>query len=78
MMSRGCWDASWRDEENEETADKVKEIDWDQCIRMYWEDVWNKKEEVIDKVKDLMANAMEINVPMDVDANPGMNWLEAH
>lgn len=38
----------------------------------------NEVDQIIDKVKDLMANAMEINVPMDVDANPGMNWLEAH
>lgn len=33
---------------------------------------------VIDKVKELMSSAMEINVPMEVDANPGNNWLEAH
>ncbi|MGB0391400.1 MAG: DNA polymerase I [Salibacteraceae bacterium] len=33
---------------------------------------------LIPVVKDLMSNAMEINVPMDVDANPGENWLVAH
>ncbi|MFT4752544.1 MAG: DNA polymerase-1 [Salibacteraceae bacterium] len=39
------------------------------------------KEEVdqlIVKVKELMSQALSIGVPMDVDANPGENWLQAH
>jgi DNA polymerase-1 len=30
------------------------------------------------KVKDLMREALDIGVRMEVDANTGMNWLEAH
>ncbi len=33
---------------------------------------------LIEKVKELMSNAMEIDVPMEVDANAGDNWLQAH
>lgn len=33
---------------------------------------------LIEKVKELMRTAMEIDVPMEVDANQGDNWLQAH
>lgn len=33
---------------------------------------------LIEKVKELMSSAMKLSVPLDVDANAGMNWLEAH
>ena len=38
----------------------------------------DEAEELMRKVKELMSQAMEIDVPMDVDANTGDNWLQAH
>ena len=35
-------------------------------------------EDLMEKVKTMMSEAMEIDVPMDVDANTGDNWLQAH
>jgi len=40
--------------------------------------VKEESESLMLKVKEIMSNAMEIDVPMDVDANTGNNWLEAH
>jgi DNA polymerase-1 len=33
---------------------------------------------VIDMVKSEMMNAYQIEVPLKVDINYGLNWLEAH
>ncbi len=38
----------------------------------------DEAESLMKKVKELMSQAMEIDVPMDVDANTGDNWLQAH
>lgn len=38
----------------------------------------DETEDLIQKVKDLMREALDIGVRMDVDANTGENWLEAH
>jgi DNA polymerase-1 len=38
----------------------------------------DETEVLMKKVKELMSGAMQINVPMDVDANTGDNWLQAH
>tara|TARA_R110002050_G_scaffold41242_1_gene100074 strand:+ start:72917 stop:75712 length:2796 start_codon:yes stop_codon:yes gene_type:complete len=38
----------------------------------------DEAEDLMKKVKELMSEAMEIDVPMDVDANTGDNWLQAH
>ncbi len=34
--------------------------------------------DLMEKVKEIMSEAMKIDVPMDVDANLGDNWLQAH
>lgn len=42
-------------------------------------DVYNpEKEELLKLVKYHMTNAMDIGVPLDVDAGFGKNWFEAH
>jgi len=38
----------------------------------------DEADDLMKKVKELMSQAMEIDVPMDVDANTGDNWLQAH
>ncbi len=35
-------------------------------------------EEVLELLKETMQNALELSVPLDVEAGVGMNWLEAH
>ncbi len=36
------------------------------------------REELVDLVRDRMSGAMELSVPLDVDAGWGANWSEAH
>lgn len=36
------------------------------------------REELVELVKDRMSGAMELSVPLDVDAGWGANWSEAH
>ena len=38
----------------------------------------SEAEDLMVKVKEIMSSAMEINVVMEVDANQGDNWLQAH
>jgi len=38
----------------------------------------NELEELTDLVKDKMANAFKLDVPLVVDAGTGQNWLQAH
>ena len=38
----------------------------------------DEADDLMEKVKKMMSEAMEIDVPMDVDANTGDNWLQAH
>jgi DNA polymerase-1 len=38
----------------------------------------DEADQLMKAVKKLMAEAMKLDVPMEVDANTGNNWLEAH
>jgi DNA polymerase-1 len=38
----------------------------------------SKADEFADKIKDLMQNAYQLDIPLKVDVGVGVSWQEAH
>jgi DNA polymerase-1 len=56
--------------------------EWKMLLQVHDELVFEIPESDVDEAKelisDVMQNAMDIGVPLDVEAGIGQNWLEAH